>query len=75
MESIKVGALYKNSKKGGIYKVLALAKHSESLEDLVIYEAQYENTMSKVWARPAKMWNEIVEVNGQKVSRFVLVEN
>lgn len=59
--------------KGERYRVLGVAKHSETLEDLVIYEALYDNKMSKLWARPAEMFLEEVEVAGQKVPRFKLV--
>jgi len=69
---IKPG-IYKHSKKGTHYKVHAVAKHSESLEDMVIYEALYDNDMSKFWARPASMWFEEVEVAGKKVPRFIFV--
>ncbi|MEN9649311.1 MAG: hypothetical protein RL094_278 [Candidatus Parcubacteria bacterium] len=73
-QEIKVGGIYQSSKNKNLYKVLALAKHSETLEDLVIYEAQYENTLSKVWARPRSMFLEIVERDGVKQPRFILVE-
>ncbi len=69
---IKPG-IYKHSKKGNLYKVHFVAKHSETLEDLVVYEALYENKNSKYWVRPVAMWEEIVEVNGEKVARFVFV--
>lgn len=70
---IKPG-IYKHSKKGTLYRVHFVAKHSETLEDMVIYEALYENKMSKFWVRPAKMWFEEVEVNGKKMPRFVWVK-
>ena len=70
---IKPG-LYKHSKTGNRYRVHFVAKDSETLEDIVIYEALYDNKMSKFWARPAKMWFEEVEVKGKKVPRFVLAE-
>ncbi|MEI7513079.1 MAG: DUF1653 domain-containing protein [bacterium] len=70
---IKPG-IYKHSKKGTLYKVHFVAKHSETLEDLVIYEALYENDMSKFWARPSSMWNEEVEINGERKPRFEWVE-
>jgi hypothetical protein len=57
---------YKNK----LYNVLGMAKHSETLEDLVVYEALYENKTSQLWVRPAKMFLEEVEVDGKKVSRF-----
>ena len=50
-----------------------MAKHSETLEDMVVYEAQYNNPLSKVWVRPAAMFEEIIELDGKKVSRFVFV--
>lgn len=70
---VKIGDIYRHSKKGGTYKVLAIAKHSETLEDMIVYEAQYENSLAKIWVRPLSMWNEMVEVNGEKVPRFVKV--
>ena len=56
--------------KGKEYRVIGLAKHSETLEELVIYEALYDNPESKLWIRPKKMFLEEVEVNGQKMPRF-----
>lgn len=70
---IKLGGVYKHAKSGNLYKVISLAKHSETLEDLVIYEPQYENNLSKLWARPVSMWEEEVEINGLKQPRFSLV--
>jgi hypothetical protein len=67
------GQIWKHSKKGNLYKIIAVGKHSESLEDMVVYEAQYDNSVSKIWIRPLSMWSEEVEVSGQKVPRFVLV--
>ncbi len=66
---LKLG-IYEHSKSGKHYRVIGVAKHSETLEDLVIYEALYENKMSKLWARPLKMFTEEVEINGNKVPRF-----
>ena len=65
--------IYKHSKKGTLYRVIGNAKHSETLEDLVVYEAQYENPVSKIWVRPSSMFLEEVEINGAKVPRFVFV--
>lgn len=70
MENVQVGGLYEHSKSGKKYKVLALGKHSETLEEMVVYEAQYDNPKSKVWIRPLALWNEEVEINGQKLPRF-----
>ncbi|MCX6712853.1 MAG: DUF1653 domain-containing protein [Candidatus Vogelbacteria bacterium] len=63
MNEIIPGQIWKNNKRGGTYKIIALAKHSETLEDMVVYEALYDNDLSKFWARPLSMWQEIVEIN------------
>ena len=64
---IKLGR-YKHFK-GKIYRVIALTKHSETLEDMVFYEDP-TNELSKLWVRPASMFTEEVEVGGKKVKRF-----
>ncbi len=69
---MKIG-IYKHSKSGNEYKLHFVAKHSETLEDMVVYEALYNNEKSKYWVRPAKMFDEIVEVNCKEVPRFVFV--
>ncbi|MFA6416495.1 MAG: DUF1653 domain-containing protein [Candidatus Paceibacterota bacterium] len=56
--------------KGKKYRVLGVAKHSETLEDLVIYEALYDNELSKLWARPFDMFTDEVEIDGQKLPHF-----
>jgi len=53
------------------YRVIGLARHSETLEPVVVYQALYgENGL---WVRPAAMWVEAVEVNGRRVPRFARV--
>lgn len=69
---MKIG-VYKHSKTGNLYRVHFTAKHSETLEDLVAYEALYENPRSKFWVRPLSMFAEKVELNGKKVPRFAFV--
>lgn len=57
--------------KGKEYELIAVAKHSETLEDMVVYRALYgERT---VWVRPASMWEEEVEHNGERVKRFAYI--
>ena len=58
--------------KGNLYRVIAIARHSETLEDMVIYADASDP--EKVWARPAHMWNEEVTVNGTTVRRFTPVK-
>lgn len=69
MEIIKPG-IYRHSKKGTLYRVHFTAKHSETLEDVVVYEALYENDLSKFWVRPAAMWTEKVIIDGVEKPRF-----
>ena len=66
--NIKLG-IYQHFK-GKEYRVIGIAKHSETLEDMVIYEALYENPISQVWVRPIKMFTEKVNHNGLMVDRF-----
>ena len=54
--------------KGNEYEVLEIAKHSETLEPMVVYRALYGE--HGVWVRPAKMWNETVEKNDRMFKRF-----
>ena len=70
--TIPIG-IYKHSKKGTLYRVIGNAKHSETLEDMVVYETQYDNPVSKLWVRPASMFLEEVEIGDVKVPRFVFV--
>ncbi|MHB0865729.1 MAG: DUF1653 domain-containing protein [Minisyncoccota bacterium] len=60
--------------KGKKYRVVGVAKHSETLEDFVVYEALYENELSKLWIRPLQMFLGEVEVDGKMISRFRLVD-
>ena len=54
--------------KGNEYRVLYNARHSESLEHMVVYQALYGDF--GIWVRPASMWEETVEHEGQTVRRF-----
>ncbi len=58
--------------KGNYYRVIGVAKHSETLEEMVVYQALYGE--SGLWVRPAAMWNEIVERDGYCGPRFVRVD-
>jgi len=66
--------IYRHFKTGKEYRVLGVAKHSETLEDLVAYEALYDNEMSKLWVRPLSMFIEEVEWEGKKLPRFEFVK-
>lgn len=69
-EEIKLGK-YKHFK-GNEYEVIGIAKHSETLEDFVVYKALYGE--GGLWIRPASMFLETVERNGKTVSRFEYIE-
>ncbi len=73
MKKIEPG-IYKHYK-GNKYLVLALAKHSETLEEMVVYVSLYDNLESQVWVRPAKMFSEVVEYRGKTVPRFKLISS
>ena len=62
-----INKIYKHYK-GNRYKVLAIAKHSETLEDMVVYQALYGDF--GIWVRPKSMWSEEVMIDGKKVLRF-----
>ena len=48
--------------------MIGIAKHSESLEEMVIYQALYGE--GGYWVRPAVMWNEVIERDGKVMQRF-----
>jgi len=58
--------------KGNEYEVLYIAKHSETLEEMVVYRALYGEY--GIWVRPLSMWVEVVEHNGALVKRFECID-
>ena len=75
MAKLKLGKYrhYKNI----LVKVIGVGKHSETLEDVVIYEkleAFGGFKKGSLWVRPLKMFKENVLVNGKKVPRFIFIE-
>lgn len=72
---IKLNSIYKHSRLGTLYKVLYIAHHSETLEEMVVYQALYDSPefgKNSIWVRPLSMWEEEVEINGEKRNRFEL---
>ena len=72
MKEIEIGAIYKHYK-GNNYEVIGIARHSETLEELVVYKALYDSLefgTNSLWVRPKKMFLENVIVNGVEVERF-----
>ena len=66
MNPIPLG-LYRHYK-GSLYEAVGFAKHSETLEDMVIYRALYGE--GAVWVRPLFMWENPIEVDGRTIKRF-----
>ena len=58
--------------KGGLYRVEGVARHSETLEEMVVYRALYGE--GGLWVRPAVMWNETVTHEGVFQPRFAPVK-
>ena len=61
------GQYYKHFK-GNAYRVLHIAKHSETLEEMVVYQAMYGER--GVWVRPKSMFDEVIERDGKTFRRF-----
>ncbi len=54
--------------KGGVYKLLAIARDSETLENVAVYQALYGD--QQIWVRPEKMFRDSVNINGREIPRF-----
>ncbi|HSW47628.1 MAG TPA: DUF1653 domain-containing protein [Candidatus Saccharimonadales bacterium] len=64
--------------KGKCYEVIAVAVHTETREELVVYKQLYSSPgfpKNSVWVRPQKMFLEKVEIDGKRVQRFEYIEN
>lgn len=63
----RVGCVYRHYK-GNEYRVVAVARHSEDLSELIVY--QDINNPEKIWARSRQMFEETVSQNGRSFPRF-----
>jgi hypothetical protein len=68
--SVPFGSIWEHYTKKR-YLIIAIARHSETLEELVVYQALYGN--KDVWVRPLKMFLERVEIEGASTERFTCV--
>ncbi len=72
--SLKLG-IYRHFK-GNEYELIGTARHSETLEPLVIYKALYtspEFGPNAIWARPLSSFTEMIERDGKTIARFTFV--
>lgn len=70
-----MNGIYKHYK-GKKYEVIGVARHSETLEEFVIYKALYNSTEfgnQALWIRPKKMFFQMVKIDGKSVPRFKLI--
>jgi len=58
--------------KGAEYRVLGVARHSETEEEMVLYQALYGDF--GLWVRPLAMFVGSVEVDGRQMPRFALIQ-
>ena len=58
---------------GNEYRVIGVARHSETLDPLVVYQALYGER--GLWVRPATLFNETVDVAGQRQPRFARLDD
>jgi len=75
MATLKLGK-YEHFK-GKPYEVIGLVRHSETLEELVLYKALYDSEdfgKNTLWVRPLEMFLESVYIEGKEVSRFKFIE-
>ncbi|MCB1663096.1 MAG: DUF1653 domain-containing protein, partial [Pseudomonadales bacterium] len=56
-----------------LYQLLEIAKHSETMEEFVVYKALYGE--QGIWIRPLKMFEETIERDGIQLKRFEFVED
>lgn len=68
---VVIGGKYRHFK-GNEYMVVGVAKHSETLEDMVIYRKLYDD--GGLWVRPKDMFLDTVERNGRIFKRFTYIE-
>jgi len=68
--------LWRHSKSGREYEVLTVGYDSETMKQVVVYQAQYDTDdlgSKPVFVRPIEMWHELVEIDGEQVPRFVTI--
>jgi hypothetical protein len=70
MDAMDVTGNYRHFK-GGIYRVVGIARHSETEEEMVVYESP----AGDLWVRPSAMFFGMAVVDGHEVQRFARMES
>lgn len=73
---LKINGIYQHYK-GNKYKVINIVRHSETTEEMVLYQPLYVSKDfpdNKMWVRPLKMFLEKVEIEDKKIARFKLLK-
>lgn len=71
-----IDAKYEHVKTGKLYRLLSVAKHHQNLEEYVVYEALYDNQVSKIWMRTKEEFlGEAKSSDGSFHPRYTLVED
>lgn len=73
MPEIKVGQIWEHFK-GKQYKIVAIAK-DDNLQEHVVYEALYDNPVSKVWIRTKENFTDNIIKDEKEIPRFSLIKN
>lgn len=72
---LKINGIYQHYK-GNKYKVISVVRHSETTEEMVLYQPLYVSKDfpdTKMWVRPLEMFLENVVIDGKKIPRFKLI--
>lgn len=75
MSKPKIGATYEHFK-GNKYKVVDIVRHSETLEEMVLYKPLYKSKEfpDQLWVRPLEMFTETIKYDGIMVKRFEFIK-
>lgn len=66
---LRPGGYYRHYKNKP-YRAIGIVRHSETLEEMALYEALYPNESGRMWVRPLAMFLEDVEIDGVRRPRF-----
>lgn len=72
-DNISAGEIWRHYK-GNDYRIIAISRHTEDLTWYVVYEALYDNEVSKIWHRPLDMFLGTLKIDGKVAQRFTRVQ-